>query len=252
MKAHFPIIKRAGLWLSFAVLLMLASAAIFYINFRPSIQFTGGAQLKVAWQLSDQAKQDILAIPGVSQVGLNTEMINNQEYTIVLTQVTSKDDVEITKISKAVQDTLITKKHITDSGKIMESSIVWPSIGEYLTKSARNTILIGLFLIAIYMVFSFAEVRRYIQPQVLAAITIFTMLFDVLAPMWVYGIKMMIDPTTQVDVIFVIALLTTMGYSINDTIVIFDRIRENLTNLWSKVKDIGQLFEDSIWQTMRR
>ncbi len=42
---------------------------------------------------------------------------------------------------------------------------------------------------------------------------------------------MMLDPTTQVDVIFVIALLTTMGYSINDTIVIFDRIRENLTNL---------------------
>ncbi len=252
MKAHFPIIKRAGLWVSAALLLMLASAVIFYVNFRPSIQFTGGAQIKVAGALSDQAKQDILAIPGVSQVGLNTETINDTEYTTVLTQVTSKDDAQITKISKAVQDALVAKKHITDSGKIVESSIVWPSIGEYLTKSARNTILIGLFLIAIYMVFSFAEVRRYIQPQVLAAITIFTMMFDVLIPMWVYGLKMMIDPTTQVDVIFVIALLTTMGYSINDTIIIFDRIRENLSNMWSKVKDIGQLFEDSIWQTMRR
>jgi preprotein translocase subunit SecF len=57
------------------------------------------------------------------------------------------------------------------------------------------------------------------------------MLFDVLVPMGIYGIKMMIDPTTQVDVIFVIALLTTMGYSINDTIIIFDRIRENLANM---------------------
>jgi SecD/SecF fusion protein len=47
-------------------------------------------------------------------------------------------------------------------------------------------------------------------------------------------------------------LLTTMGYSINDTIIIFDRIRENLANMWSKVKDIAQVFEDSLWQTMSR
>lgn len=94
------------------------------MNFRPSIQFTGGAQLKVAGKLLDQAKQDILSIPGVSQVGLNTEIINGQEYTTVLTQVTSKDDKEITKISKAVQDTLVSKKYITDSSKVVESSIV--------------------------------------------------------------------------------------------------------------------------------
>jgi putative lipoic acid-binding regulatory protein len=103
---------------------MIASAAVFYMNFRPSIQFTGGAQLKVAGALSDQAKQDILAIPGVSQAGLNTETINGAEYTTVLTQVTSKDDAQITKISKAVQDTLVAKKHIADTSKIVESSIV--------------------------------------------------------------------------------------------------------------------------------
>ena len=75
------------------------------------------------------------------------------------------------------------------------------------------------------------------------------MLFDVIAPMGIYGIKMMIDPTTQVDVIFVIALLTTMGYSINDTIIIFDRIRENLNRIGTKAYNIAQVFEDSLWQT---
>jgi SecD/SecF fusion protein len=252
MKAHFPIIKRAGLWVSLAIALMLVSAVVFYMNFRPSIQFTGGAQIKVMWEVASQVTTDVLAIPWVTQAWLNTETINGQKYTTILTQVTSDNDTEITKISKAVQDVLISKKYIDDSSKIVESSIVGPSIGEYLTRSARNTIIIWLLLIAIYMVFSFAEVRAYIQPQILAAITIFTMMFDVLIPMGIYGIKMAIDPTTQVDVIFVIALLTTMGYSINDTIIIFDRIRENLTHMWTKMKDIGQLFEDSIWQTMRR
>jgi preprotein translocase subunit SecF len=124
MKAKFPIIPRARTWVSIALLLMITSAVIFYINFRPSIQFTGGAQIKVAGILDDSAKQDILAIPGVSQAGLNTETINGEQYTTILTQVTSKDDIEITKISRAVQTALVDKKYITDTSKIVESSIV--------------------------------------------------------------------------------------------------------------------------------
>jgi SecD/SecF fusion protein len=64
---------------------------------------------------------------------------------------------------------------------------------------------------------------------------------------------MSINSTIQIDTIFIIAILTTMWYSINDTIVIFDRIRENLQNKGTG-KDIshGKVFEDSLWQTMRR
>jgi SecD/SecF fusion protein len=64
---------------------------------------------------------------------------------------------------------------------------------------------------------------------------------------------MMISPTVQIDTVFIIAILTTMWYSINDTIVIFDRIRENLqTKWWTKDIVYGKIFEDSLWQTMRR
>lgn len=252
MKAKFPIIKNASIWISISIALMIASVLVFYFNFRPSIQFTGGIQVKVAAALDSSVEQDIIDIPWVSQASMSTEVINNVEYTTILAQVSTKVDAEITKISKDIQQTLVDKSYITDTSSIVESSIIGPSIGEYLTKSARNTVIIGLILMAIYMVFAFSAMRDYIQPQVLAIITIFSVTFDIIAPMGIYGIKMMIDPTTQVDVIFVIALLTTMWYSINDTIIIFDRIRENLSNLWSKVKDIAQVFEDSLWQTMSR
>lgn len=253
MKAKFPIIKNAVTWVSIAVLLMIASVVIFYMNFRPSIQFTGGIQIKTNTIIPASAQSEIISVVGVEQAAINTETINDVEYTTILAQVSStEDDKQITQISQNIQSLLIEKEYITDSDNIVESSIIWPSIGAYLTKSARNTIIIGLILMAVYMIFAFAWVRQYIQPQILAIITIFTMLFDVLAPMGIYGLKMMIDPTTQVDVIFVIALLTTMGYSINDTIIIFDRVRENLSNMWSKVKDIAQVFEDSLWQTMSR
>jgi SecD/SecF fusion protein len=103
---------------------------------------------------------------------------------------------------------------------------------------------------ALFIVFEFSKIRKFIQPWVLAIITIVTMLFDILSPMGIYGLKMMFDATAQVDVIFIIALLTTMGYSINDTIIIFDRVREHLET--DKNKKLDMVFEDSLWETMGR
>ena len=102
----------------------------------------------------------------------------------------------------------------------------------------------------IFIVFEFSKIRKFIQPFTLAIITVITMLFDILSPMGVYGIKMRLDATAQVDVIFIIALLTTMGYSINDTVIIFDRIREHLET--DKGHDLATVFEDSLWETMAR
>lgn len=64
---------------------------------------------------------------------------------------------------------------------------------------------------------------------------------------------MALSETVQVDTIFIIALLTIMGYCINDTIVIFDRIRENITTKKSS-KDMvyGEVFEKSIKDSLRR
>lgn len=55
------------------------------------------------------------------------------------------------------------------------------------------------------------------------------MLFDVSIPAGAYGLLMQFNSTVQIDTVFIIAILTTMGYSINDTIIIFDRIRENFS-----------------------
>jgi SecD/SecF fusion protein len=87
----------------------------------------------------------------------------------------------------------------------------------------------------------------------LAFVTIGTMIFDISIPAGAYWLWMSINSTIQIDTIFIIAILTTMWYSINDTIVIFDRIRENLQHKGTG-KDIshGKVFEDSLWQTMRR
>ena len=63
----------------------------------------------------------------------------------------------------------------------------------------------------------------------------------------------MIDARVQIDTVFIIAILTIIGYGINDTIIIFDRVRENmLAHKDIKGNQLLSVFDDSIWQTMKR
>lgn len=100
-----------------------------------------------------------------------------------------------------------------------------------MENAAIKAILIGLLFMTIYMLFAFAAIRKLVPPSILAMVTVVTMCFDIFTPAGAYGILMWINPTIQINTIFIVAILTTMGYSINDTIVIFDRIRENIDTL---------------------
>ena len=78
------------------------------------------------------------------------------------------------------------------------------------------------------------------------------MLFDILATVGAYGLWMLVNDTLQVDTIFIISVLTVIAYGINDVIVIFDRIRENMSRSKDKNVVYGRIFEDSVWQSIRR
>lgn len=123
-----------------------------------------------------------------------------------------------------------------------------------MESAAIKAILIGLLFMTIYMLFAFAAIRKFVPPSILAMVTVVTMFFDIFTPSGAYGLLMWINPTIQINTIFIVAILTTMGYSINDTIVIFDRVRENVDHLGegSKNVSLAKVFENSLRQTMRR
>jgi preprotein translocase subunit SecF len=102
------------------------------------------------------------------------------------------------------------------------------------------------------MLLAFKEVRRYISPAILSAVVLCVMLFDILATVGSYGVWMLFNDTLQVDTIFIISVLTVIAYGINDVIVIFDRIRENMSRNKDKNVVYGKLFEDSVWQSVKR
>lgn len=165
-------------------------------------------------------------------------------------------DEQIELVTSTVEEQLLASKTISGKEDILELAVIGPSIGEYMKRSAQYAIGFGLLLIAIYILFSFSEMRTFVSPALLGAVTILTLLFDLAFGAGGYGILMMFNHAVQVDAVFIIALLTVMGYSINDTIIILDRVRENFLEKKQAVErgtlTYADIFETSLWQTMRR
>lgn len=256
MKWKFKIIKNAYIWIIWGAVLMVLSWFAFFSTSRYSEEFTGWVGLVIAdqWQDSD-IMVDTLKNNLEEAWYTETEIyVENSEGTFSLKIHSQVDtDEKVADLSQKVQEYLLNANYISNSDDILEQTITGPSIGSYMQKSAIKALVAGILFIVIYMLFSFAWIRTYISPSLLALVTVATMIFDISIPSWAYGLAMYFDPTLQVNTIFIVAILTCMWYSINDTIVIFDRIRENM----KKQKETQhivywKIFEDSLWQTMRR
>jgi preprotein translocase subunit SecF len=249
---RFPIIKHARLWLILGFVLIVASNLIFRKTVKPSVQFTGGVELKTDATL-DMSDVNANLVPKLKEIGyanpaVSVSRADNISSLLIQVPVDNQDQVQ--KLSTAVNS------YITSKGKILEQSVIGASVGEYVKNSATKAIIFGLLFIAIYMMFTFSSVREMVSPLVLAIITVITLLFDISIPAGAYGLLALGNASIQVDLVFIAAILTIMGYSINDTIIIFDRVRENTqihdASLKSKKMSYLQIFEDSLRQTMRR
>lgn len=258
MKQYFTIITRAYIWIAIGVVLMAIGIYSYFANARYSIQFTGWVEITVdsptigddavavinQW-LEDGWYEDFSVLVG-----------KKDNYASILVQTDLKSDEQVEWITTLMQDSLKAWGVIDGERNILELAIIGPSIGDYIKKSAIRALITGTILMAIYILFAFSGMRQLISPIMLGVITIFTMLFDMAIPAGAYGIMMGLDTLLQVDTVFIIALLTVMWYSVNDTIVIFDRVRENFAAKQTAVEDgrisAAEVYEMSLWQTMRR
>ncbi|MDD3646226.1 MAG: protein translocase subunit SecF [Candidatus Gracilibacteria bacterium] len=140
-------------------------------------------------------------------------------------------------------DSTITETSYTNIGK---------SFGDYIKNTALLTLAIAIFAIAFYLAWAFSGVASGISVMSFSVITIITLFHDVLIASGLYVVSSIFFPEFKIDTFFVTALLTILGYSINDTIVVFDRIRANGKNMISKNKPLDEILDVSISDTLRR
>ena len=132
----------------------------------------------------------------------------------------------------------------TSKGTIVSSTKVGPSVAKTITKGAIISVLLALIAIFLYILLRFRNLAFSVG-------AIFALALDALAVIGFYSLlHTWVPMSLEIDQTFIGAILTVIGYSINDKVVVFDRIRENM-QLYAK-RDRKRLFNDSLNQTLAR
>ena len=231
----FSIIAHRNWFFAFSLLLISAGLiSIFTQGLNLGIDFTGGTllDLKFAKPVSVSEVRDVLKEHKLenSVVQLaGTEKTDAAPNVLIRTHVLNETE------RKAVLDGFTSKFGKFD---IMRIEKVGATIGSELTREAIIALLLSWLMMIGYISYRF-EYRFGVAG-------ILSLIHDVLIVLGMFSIF-----RKEIDASFVAALLTIVGYSINDTIVIFDRIRENLKAM-KKGETLEEMVDRSIWQTMTR
>ena len=236
-KIRFDILKRSKLWFAISLLIIIPGIfCMFTKGFNFGIDFTGGTIIEMEFQQEVTLPQvrDVLREYNLDNatIQLSGDVSNVEASKDVMIRTMDLEENE----RKAVMASL--KDEIGDYTVLREEKVGATIGGELITDALMATV-ISWILIILYVSYRF-EWRFGIA-------AILTLIHDVFIVLSVFSFLQ-----KQVDSSFVAAILTIIGYSINDTIVIFDRIRENQRLHFKRGGDLNELANRSIYQTLTR
>ena len=259
---HFPfmgIYKKTFTLL--AVIIVVFAVSFGVRGLSRSIDFTGGRNYVIAFENPVEPEQvrTLLgeAFPGCTSsalaLGTDHKTIRvSTNYKIESNSPTVDDEAETILFNTLKKANLVTQKDvqafknpdIRQGGSIISSTKVGPSVAKDITYGAIISVLIALVAIFLYILVRFRNLAFSVGSTIALAV-------DTVTVLGVYSLCWGWMPfSMEIDLTFIGAVLTVIGYSINDKVVVFDRIRENL-QLHPK-QDLQQLFNDSINQTLAR
>ena len=237
MKTNLNIIKNIKIYLSISIVLVSLSIVIFFtkgLNY--GIDFSGGNlfQLKyndVAMTLP-QINENLDELSGeLQQVNSNSRKVQISDDGTVI--------IRVPELTKAEQDKVMENLQKLGTYTLDKEEKVGASVGDDLKKAAIYSLVIGSILIVLYITLRF-EFSFAIGG-------ILSLLHDIIIAVGFIALM-----GYEVDTPFIAAILTILGYSINDTIVIYDRIRENLRRKAKTGGSLEDVMNDSVNEVMVR
>lgn len=243
------------------ILTVVFILSFMFRGFSKSIDFTGGRNYVLRFEKPVQPEQVRNALEGafgesnfsaiaIGVDGRNIRITTN--YKIESNDQNVDDEVERILFNSLTKAGLVTQTDISkfrnpdirEGGSIISSAKVGPSVAKDITQGAILSVIIAIIAIFLYILLRFRNVAFSLGSTIALA-------FDTLFVLGVYSLLWGLVPMSlEVDQTFIGAILTVIGYSINDKVVVFDRIRENM-GLYAK-RDRWTLFNDSLNQTLAR
>ncbi len=236
------IIGKKNWYFLFSLLIIvpgLISLSLWGLNL--GIDFTGGSRITLLFPKS-VTSEDTTRVRNVfakQHIEISTLQTSGSDMYIRSASVSDKKDAQIL--------TLLRKN--TKSLKQDEYETIGPVIGKEITLNAINAIIFASILIVLYIAWSFRKVPSPTSSWRFGICAIIALIHDVLVLLGLFSLFGHFF-AVEVDSLFVTAVLTVIGFSVHDTIVVFDRIRENL--LRTSGVAFPQIVNNSILQTLTR
>lgn len=247
------VIKQRNLWWAISATVILAGLVAMGISWsqlgaplRPSLDFVGGTRLQLEFDCSKP--EACQKLPSVEQVRnlLAEQKLEGSSIQIIEAQGDKRPALSIrTKtLDQAERETLqktLTEKVGNFDPQSINSETVGPTLGKQLFASGLLALLVSFAGIIVYLAFRFQW--DY------AAFAIVALMHDVLVTCGVFAVLGLILGV-EVDSLFIVALLTIVGFSVNDTVVIYDRVREVIAD--NPTRHINGIVDEAVNQTLGR
>jgi SecD/SecF fusion protein len=242
---RFNVVRNRGKFYVISVLLIVPGIIFAFLGgFKPGIDFTGGTEVRLQFPtpVTRAAVENAIRAQGIEDPAAQIAGDN-----AVFVRLPRQKDGEVTQ---AQAETLVQGLQKTFPGVTApEYSLIGSSISTELTRNAVTSIFFSSLFIVVYLAFRFA-IGGLANGIKFGVAAIIAMLHDVLLLVGMFAI-LGYFLNWKVDSLFVTAALTVIGFSVHDTIVIFDRIRENLKGKSGR-EDFGDLISKSINETFAR
>ncbi len=238
----YRIIDTTKYWVGISIVLCTASIVLWLVwGLNLGIDFTGGTAMQVHFPTAEQRPtveemRETLIDLGFGEAHVQTA--GESDLTMKLQQVTNEQRQQILD---AYTDRGVTETQFVSVG---------PSLGSELKRKSTVAIILVLLAIIAYISYAFRKVSNGPVPSWVFGVAAIVALFhDIFIPIGVFTVLGQVWDV-QVDALFVTALLTVLGFSVHDTIVVFDRIREGLKD--RAKKSFREIINSSVNSTLTR
>jgi preprotein translocase subunit SecF len=220
-----------------AILVILSIGAIMVLGLKAGVDLKGGALLEVSYEEERPAIE--LVVEKVNTLGLGEVRVQPTGDTgYLLRSRTLSTEEKGTLIEAISLGKPVTEERFTSIGS---------TIGDELRAKGWVAIIFVSITVVLYIAFVFRHVSEPVASWKYGLIAVVTLLHDIIIPTGLFAV-LGVTRGAEVDSLFIVAVLTILGISINDTLVMFDRIRENLRK--NKEKNRVESYENTVGRSM--
>lgn len=223
------IIGRRKLWYTFSGALVITSVILIFMwGLKLGIDFTGGALLEVSY-LGERPTNEVVRAK-LAQFDLGNISVAPIGETGLLLKFKAIDEDMHKKIGAVLQELVKPPEGLRPEAAYEERAFesIGPTIGVELRNRSLQAIAFVLGAIILYVAWAFRKVSRPVKSWKYGTIAVIALFHDLTIPTGIFAVLGKFYDV-EIDTLFVTAMLTVLGFSVHDTIVVFDRIRENLS-----------------------